>query len=67
MTAFDAMTLGTAGFTAALAVHLMLHNGLTREAGPVAVTGATGGVARWRSRSSAKLGHHCRRDHRQGA
>ncbi|HEY3533142.1 MAG TPA: YhdH/YhfP family quinone oxidoreductase, partial [Casimicrobiaceae bacterium] len=44
MTAFDAMTLGTAGFTAALAIHLMLHNGLVPDAGPVAVTGATGGV-----------------------
>ena len=44
MTAFDAMTLGTAGFTAALAIHLMQHNGLTPAAGPVAVTGATGGV-----------------------
>ena len=28
MTAFDAMTLGTAGFTAALAIQLMQHNGL---------------------------------------
>lgn len=44
MTAFDAMTIGTAGFTAALAVHLMQHNGLVRGNGPVAVTGATGGV-----------------------
>jgi putative YhdH/YhfP family quinone oxidoreductase len=44
MTAFDAMTLGTAGFTAALAIHLMLHNGLKPSNGPVAVTGATGGV-----------------------
>lgn len=44
MTAFDAMTIGTAGFTAALAIHLMQHNGLARGNGPVAVTGATGGV-----------------------
>jgi putative YhdH/YhfP family quinone oxidoreductase len=44
MTAFDAMTLGTAGFTAALAIHLMQLNGLVPDAGPVAVTGATGGV-----------------------
>ena len=44
MTAFDAMTLGTAGFTAALAIHLMEHNGLKPESGRVAVTGATGGV-----------------------
>ena len=58
MTAFDAMTLGTAGFTAALAVHLMLHNGLTPEAGPVAVTGATGGVGSVAIEILAKLGHH---------
>ena len=44
MTAFDAMTLGTAGYTAALAIHLMQHNGLAPANGPVAVTGATGGV-----------------------
>jgi len=44
MTAFDAMTLGTAGFTAAQAVLLMEHNGLKPGNGPVAVTGATGGV-----------------------
>ena len=51
MTAFDAMTLGTAGFTAAQAIMLMEHNGLKPDNGPVAVTGATGGVARSRSRS----------------
>jgi acrylyl-CoA reductase (NADPH) len=39
-----AMRLGTAGFTAALAVHRMEHNGLSPEKGPVIVTGATGGV-----------------------
>jgi len=41
MTAFEAMTLGTAGFTAALAVELMQHNGLTPASGPVIVNGAT--------------------------
>jgi len=40
----DAMTLGTAGFTAALAVHRMEHNGQMPANGPVAVNGATGGV-----------------------
>jgi acrylyl-CoA reductase (NADPH) len=40
----DAMKLGTAGFTAALAIHRMEHNGLTPAKGPVVVTGATGGV-----------------------
>lgn len=39
-----AMALGTAGFTAALAIHRMEENGQTPIAGPIAVTGATGGV-----------------------
>jgi putative YhdH/YhfP family quinone oxidoreductase len=57
MTAFDAMTLGTAGFTAGLAIHLMLHNGLTPDKGPVAVTGATGGVGSVAVEVLAKLGY----------
>jgi acrylyl-CoA reductase (NADPH) len=40
----SAMMVGTAGFTAALAIHRMEHNGLRPKGGPVAVTGATGGV-----------------------
>jgi NADPH2:quinone reductase len=42
--ACDAMRLGTAGFTAALAVHRMEQNGQQPQGGPVVVTGATGGV-----------------------
>jgi acrylyl-CoA reductase (NADPH) len=42
--AFRAMALGTAGFTAALAIHRMERNGQTPARGPVVVTGATGGV-----------------------
>lgn len=42
--AFRAMALGTAGFTAALAIHRMERNGQKPENGPVVVTGATGGV-----------------------
>jgi len=38
------MTLGTAGFSAALAIDRMEQNGLTPEQGAIAVTGATGGV-----------------------
>jgi putative YhdH/YhfP family quinone oxidoreductase len=57
MTAFDAMTLGTAGYTAALAIHLMLHNGLAPDKGPVAVTGATGGVGSVAIEILAKLGY----------
>jgi putative YhdH/YhfP family quinone oxidoreductase len=39
-----AIALGTAGLTAALSVVRMEHNGLSPDEGPVAVTGATGGV-----------------------
>jgi acrylyl-CoA reductase (NADPH) len=41
---FDAMALGTAGFTTALAVHRMEQNGQTPAKGPIVVTGASGGV-----------------------
>ncbi len=44
LTLRDTMALGTAGFTAALAVHRMEHNGQAPDNGPIAVTGATGGV-----------------------
>ena len=54
--AMAAMTLGTAGFTAAQAIHLMLHNGLAPASGPVAVTGATGGVGCVAVEILAKLG-----------
>jgi len=42
--AFTAMALGTAGFTAALAIHRMERNGQNPASGPIVVTGATGGV-----------------------
>ena len=42
--AMTAMSLGTAGFTAALAIHRMEQNGQTPDGGPIVVTGATGGV-----------------------
>ena len=41
---FDAMAIGTAGFTAALSIVEMERNGLAPGHGPVIVTGATGGV-----------------------
>jgi len=40
----ESMILGTAGFTAALALLRMLDNRQTPALGPLAVTGATGGV-----------------------
>ena len=44
MTAVQAMQIGTAGYTAALAIHRMEQNNQAPAAGPVVVTGATGGV-----------------------
>ncbi|MCA1715149.1 MAG: hypothetical protein LC715_08605, partial [Gammaproteobacteria bacterium] len=40
----EGMILGTAGFTAALALLRMLENRQSPDIGPLAVTGATGGV-----------------------
>jgi NADPH2:quinone reductase len=40
----DAMKIGTAGFTAALAIHRMEQNGQKPSNGPLLVNGATGGV-----------------------
>src|SRR5437763_927532 len=44
LTLKEAMALGTAGFTAALAVHQLEKMGLKPQNGPVLMTGATGGV-----------------------
>lgn len=41
---YEAMALGTAGFTVALCVKRLEENGQRPEQGPIAVTGATGGV-----------------------
>ena len=41
---FDAMALGTAGFTAALAIDRLEQNGQQPSLGPMLVTGASGGV-----------------------
>lgn len=40
----ESMILGTAGLTAGLSVHKLLHHGVEPGQGPVVVTGATGGV-----------------------
>ena len=40
----ECMALGTAGFTAALAIDHMERNGQSKEAGEILITGATGGV-----------------------
>lgn len=44
MSAFEVMQIGTAGYTAALAIHRMEQNGQLPDGGPIVVTGATGGV-----------------------
>jgi alcohol dehydrogenase len=44
LTAWEAMALGTAGYTAGLAIDKMEAHGLTPAGGPVIVDGATGGV-----------------------
>jgi len=44
LTLKEAMAIGTAGFTAALSLEALEHNGLRPENGTVIVTGATGGV-----------------------
>lgn len=44
MTAAETMQIGTAGYTAALAIHRMEQNGQLPENGPIVVNGATGGV-----------------------
>ena len=58
LTLFDAMVLGTAGFTAALAIHRLEQNELTPAKGKVIVTGATGGVGSLAVRMLAQLGYH---------
>ena len=55
---FEAMALGTAGFTAALAVERMEHDGLKPGNGPVIVTGATGGVGSIAIDILAAAGYH---------
>ncbi len=52
------MMWGTAGFTAALSVDKLLLNGVAPDAGPVLVTGATGGVGIIALMLLKKLGFH---------
>ena len=71
----EVMVIGTAGFAAALAIHQLEHNGLVPGAGPVAVTGASGGVgciaidmlARPRLRSGGLHAQARRRRHCSGS
>jgi acrylyl-CoA reductase (NADPH) len=57
MSLAESMAIGTAGFTAALSIAEMERNGLTPGAGPVIVTGATGGVGCMAVQSLATRGY----------
>lgn len=52
-----AMAIGTAGFTAMLAINMLERHGLAPEDGPVLVTGAAGGVGSVAVTLLAKLGY----------
>jgi acrylyl-CoA reductase (NADPH) len=58
MSTRDAMAIGTAGYTAMLAVLALEKHGLTPKAGPIVVTGAAGGVGSVASAVLSKLGYH---------
>jgi putative YhdH/YhfP family quinone oxidoreductase len=58
MSLAESMALGTAGFTAGLAVVRMEHEGLKPANGPVIVTGATGGVGSIAVDILAGAGYH---------
>jgi acrylyl-CoA reductase (NADPH) len=56
LSARDAMAIGTAGYTAMLAVLALENHGLTSQQGPVVVTGAAGGVGSIAIALLSKLG-----------
>ena len=57
LTTQQAMAVGTAGFTAMLAVMALEDHGVTPESGPVLVTGAAGGVGSVATAILAKAGY----------
>jgi acrylyl-CoA reductase (NADPH) len=56
LSAREAMAIGTAGYTAALCVLALARHGLTPDKGPIAVTGAAGGVGSVATALLAKRG-----------
>jgi acrylyl-CoA reductase (NADPH) len=58
LSAREAMAIGTAGFTAMLAVLALEKHGLTPASGPMVVTGAAGGVGSVATAVLSKLGYH---------
>ena len=57
LTLKEAMTIGTAGFTAALSVLRLEESGVSKEKGKVLVTGATGGVGSFAVSFLSTLGY----------
>ena len=53
----EAMIFGTAGFTAALALERLEHEGVKPSSGPILVTGATGGVGSMAIGMLSKVGY----------
>lgn len=58
LTTKQAMSIGTAGYTAMLCVNALEQQGITPESGKVLVTGANGGVGSFAIAILAKLGYH---------
>ncbi|MEJ2624628.1 MAG: oxidoreductase [Pseudolabrys sp.] len=56
LSAREAMAIGTAGYTAALCVLALDRHGLTPDGGPIAITGAAGGVGSVATALLAKRG-----------
>ena len=57
MSAREAMSIGTAGYTAMLAVMALERHGITPTRGPIVVTGAVGGVGSMAISILSKLGY----------
>ncbi len=58
MSAEEAMSIGTAGYTAMLAVMALERHEITPDRGPVVVTGASGGVGTVATSLLSRLGYH---------
>ena len=58
MTLYETMAIGTAGYTASLAMMVLEAHGVGPDAGPVLVTGATGGVGSIAIMLLAAAGYH---------
>jgi putative YhdH/YhfP family quinone oxidoreductase len=58
MTLRESMGYGTAGYTAALGIHRIEHQGIVPDSGEVLVTGATGGVGSLAVAMLATAGYH---------